>query len=129
MQPTMALVRRVGLTGPVGQTARSSLRPVSRLVQPHDNAHNSTLGCRHMLAHVAHTGLRLSRVVLASAALIAVTCTSAHANGFVGTTTITFDGYDDGISITNQYETQGIIFSGTSPDELPFIAWDSVSLT
>jgi Cutinase len=82
-----------------------------------------------MRAHVTRTGWHLSRVVLASAALILATCTPAHADGFVGTTTITFEGYEEGVPITNQYEEQGLIFSGASPDELPFIARDGVSLT
>jgi hypothetical protein len=53
----------------------------------------------------------------------------AHAADFVGTQTLTFENYGEGTPITNQYEPEGIIFSGSSTDEPPFIAWDEDSTT
>lgn len=53
----------------------------------------------------------------------------ASANAFTGSQTITFDEYGEGTPITTQYEPDGIIFSGSSPDEPPLVAWDNVSTT
>jgi hypothetical protein len=54
--------------------------------------------------------------------------TAASAD-FVGSQTITFEDYGEGTPITNQYESDGIIFSGSSSSEPPLIAWDTSSST
>src|SRR5258708_13812177 len=70
----------------------------------------------------------LLRVSVGTALVVSITAVSAHAD-FTGSQTLTFDDYGEGTPITNQYESKGIIFSGTSPDELPFIVWDEASFT
>jgi hypothetical protein len=60
---------------------------------------------------------------------VAISLPASAQAGFVGSTTITFEGYGEQTPVTNQYEPEGIIFSGASPSEPPFIAWDDVSTT
>ena len=61
--------------------------------------------------------------------VLALTSSVATAAAFEGTETITFEGREEGEPITTQYEAKGIIFSGATPEEPPFIAWDESSLT
>jgi hypothetical protein len=74
-----------------------------------------------------------SRSVLAAlstaAAILVLGLAPAARADFVGSTTLTFDDFGEGTPITDQYEPQGIIFSGASSDEPPFIDWDSASAT
>lgn len=67
-------------------------------------------------------------VLLLGLAWLAAVPSTADAN-FVGSQTLTFEDYGEGTPITTQYEAEGIIFSGASPDEPPFIAWDTASST
>jgi hypothetical protein len=68
-------------------------------------------------------------LILALAGIMsAVSAAVAHAD-FVGSDMITFEGYEEGTPITNQYEADGILFSGAAPEEPPFIAGDGSSLT
>jgi hypothetical protein len=53
----------------------------------------------------------------------------AHAASFVGSITLTFEGFGEGTAITDQYEAEGIIFSGANADEPPMIAWDDAAST
>jgi lysophospholipase L1-like esterase len=66
-------------------------------------------------------------VLITVIAILVVAVTPAAA--FEGTNTITFDERDEGESITTQYDDEGIIFSGATPDEPPFVTWDEVSST
>lgn len=74
--------------------------------------------------HLRHLAIGLCLPLVVAVALPA----SAQA-GFVGSQTLTFEDYGEGTPITNQYEPDGIIFSGASPSEPPFIAWDDSSST
>ena len=51
----------------------------------------------------------------------------AHAADFEGTQTITFEEFPVGTEITDQYEGDGVLFSGESLDEPPFITEDESS--
>ena len=74
------------------------------------------------------TGIVLLATTSAEATSVQ-TSAEAHSAAFEGSQTLTFESYGEGTPITNQYEPEGIVFSGSSPSEPPFIAWDDVSAT
>lgn len=71
-------------------------------------------------------GISIVLILLTSVTLAAASVARAD---FVGSETLTFENYEDGTPITTQYEPEGIIFSGATPEEPPFIASDESSLT
>jgi hypothetical protein len=73
--------------------------------------------------------LRQLMIGLCLPLLVAVALPASAQAGFVGSETITFEDYGEQTPITNQYEPEGIVFSGASAFEPPFIAWDDISAT
>jgi hypothetical protein len=73
--------------------------------------------------------MKLTVVTVACISLVLMGASSAATAFAQGSQTLTFEDYGEGTPITNQYEPDGIIFSGSSPSEPPFIAWDTVSST
>jgi hypothetical protein len=73
----------------------------------------------------------LGVIALATTACLCVVATAlpAQAVAFSGSQTLTFDEYGEYTPITTQYEGDGVIFSGSSIGEPPFITWDGSNPT
>lgn len=70
----------------------------------------------------------IALATMASLCLVAASL-PAQAAALSGSKTLTFDDYGEGTPITTQYEADGVIFSGSSPEEIPFITWDYINPT